>query len=271
MPKDTSQTTHEIETEAGRLFVRETGEGRPCLLWPSIFADGHLYDEIASHLPGLRLILIDGPGHGRSGPARALSLAAQARGLMEVAEALALERAVIGGTSWGGIVAAHAARAAPERVSAALLINTPLELGTGASLQQRFIAAGARWIPGMRVFREGVARSFFTDPTLADCPDYAEAFHGMLKRAEGRAMGPVVRSVLFDGPPLRPLLPEITVPTLMIAGREDGMYPLDEMRAAAATLPNGRFAEVPGRHISVVDAPGQTAHAIRDFLECHPA
>ncbi|MEL6551709.1 MAG: alpha/beta hydrolase [Pseudomonadota bacterium] len=271
MPKDTSQTSHEIDTEAGRLFVRETGAGRPCLLWPSIFTDGHVYDEIAGHLPGLRLIRIDGPGHGRSGPARTLTLAAQAQGLLAVMEALGLARAVIGGTSWGGLVAAHAARAAPGRASVALLINTPLELGTAASLQQRFIAAGARWAPGLRVFRDGVARSFFADPALPELPDYAQAFHAMLKRAEGRAMGPVVRAVLLEGPPLRPLLPEITVPTLMIAGRDDAMYPLDEMRAAAATLQNGQFTEVPGRHISVVDAPKQTADAIRDFLERHPA
>ncbi|MEL6913306.1 MAG: alpha/beta hydrolase [Pseudomonadota bacterium] len=142
-------------------------------------------------------------------------------------------RPVVGDTSWGDLVASHAARAAPDLVSAALLINTPLEHGAGASFMQRFIAAGARWAPGLGVFRQGVARSFFADPSLADSPDYRAAFHAMLKAADGRAMGPVVRAVLLDAPPLRPLLPGITVPTLMIAGREDGMYPAQGLRGGS--------------------------------------
>lgn len=258
--------THRIETPAGQLFVREDGVGDPLILWPSIFTDGHVYDLIVPLLDGYRVIRIDGPGHGRSGPPAANDVASHGTSMLAVMNALGIERAVVGGTSWGGIVAAHAALQSPERVSAALLLNTPLELGTAPSLAQRFIAWGARYAPGAGVFRNGVAKSFFSDSSLTQAPDYAHHFHAMLQGADNQALGAAVRAVLLDGPPLATLLPCLKVPTLMIAGRADPMYPLEQQEAAAKTLAKGTFAVVRGKHISAVDAPNETAAAILEFL-----
>lgn len=261
-----SSHTHLITTAAGKLFVREEGTGEPLILWPSIFTDGRVYDALVPHLGGYRVILIDGPGHGRSGPPVANTVADHGAAVLAVMDALGVGHALVGGTSWGGIVAAHAALKAADRVTAALLLNTPLALGAVPSLGQRFIAWGARWAPGAGPFRNGVARSFFSDPSLSQAPDYARHFHAMLQGADRQALGAAVRTVLLDGPPLAPLLPRLEVPTLMLAGRADPMYPLAEQEAAAKTLPQGSFAVVPGNHISAVDAPQETAAAILAFL-----
>ncbi|MEM6728390.1 MAG: alpha/beta hydrolase [Pseudomonadota bacterium] len=261
-------TDASVTSTAGQLFVTESGAGAPFLLWPSIFTDHRLYDPILPLLPGRRVIRIDGPGHGRSGPLpEARAPGVFGRAILDVMDALELERAALGGTSWGGIAAAQAALTAPERVEKLVLMNTPLHLGEKSpSLGTRFIAAGARWAPGARLFRNGVAKSFFADPSLAAHPAFRSAFHAMLAEADGAALGPAVRSVLFDGPPLAPHLAELNVPTLMIAGREDPMYPVEAMQRAAAENPRITFQAVAGRHISVIDATEAVAASLNRFL-----
>ncbi|MEO0487901.1 MAG: alpha/beta hydrolase [Pseudomonadota bacterium] len=259
---------YEINTSAGRLFVTEVGEGRPILLWPSIFTDHHVFDPIMPGLSGFRVVRVDGPGHGRSGaPTQPLTMAACGAAMIEIMDALGLETAVLGGTSWGGIAAAQAAVLAPDRVDAAVLMNTPMDLGAGrAGLATRFICAGARWMPKAALFRNGVARSFFQDPKLNRHPDYARAFHGMLRSADPRGLSAAVRAVLLESKPLRPLLANLTVPALVIAGEHDPMYAVSDLRSASETLSNGTLRIVPGNHISPVDAPDAVIEAMQAFL-----
>jgi 3-oxoadipate enol-lactonase len=65
-------------------------------------------------------------------------------------------------------------------------------------------------------------------------------------------------------------LPGITAPALVIAGRQDGMYPLAQMEAAAASLPRGRLVVLETHHISAVDAPDATRQAVDAFLATLP-
>jgi pimeloyl-ACP methyl ester carboxylesterase len=58
----------------------------------------------------------------------------------------------------------------------------------------------------------------------------------------------------------------IGVPTLVIAGSDDSMYPASQQREFAARIPGADFATVPGRHISVIDAPEAVAEMIDAFL-----
>ncbi|WP_410596950.1 alpha/beta fold hydrolase [Amycolatopsis sp. lyj-23] len=58
-------------------------------------------------------------------------------------------------------------------------------------------------------------------------------------------------------------LHRITTPTLVLVGAEDDGHATAD--ALAATLPNGRFARVPGTHFTAMSSPELTA-AMADFL-----
>src|SRR5688500_16141059 len=61
------ERTTDVPTRLGRLHVRMIGEGRPTVLWPSMFVDSHTWDPMLPLLPtGRRYLLVDGPGLGRS-------------------------------------------------------------------------------------------------------------------------------------------------------------------------------------------------------------
>ncbi|MEM1399436.1 MAG: alpha/beta hydrolase, partial [Pseudomonadota bacterium] len=260
-----------VQTQLGDLFVKQAGSGDTTLvLWPSIFTDHRIYQGLTEALSGkYRLLLIDGPGHGRSqGPDTEFTMAQSAGALASILDHYALEKAVIGGTSWGGLTAAELSLSQPNRVQALILMNTPMEIdGRRPDMSATLIALGARYGLRLSLFRNGVANSFFSREALTVNPDFAEAFHAMLTHANPRQLSAAVRSVLLHGTPLKDRMADISVPTLVIAGTQDAMYPIEIQRKAAALAQQGDFAAVKGKHISAVEQPGPVATRIDDFIQ----
>ena len=66
MKKAMTEQQTMIETNVGSLAVRERGEGRPAVLWHSLFMDERSWERVEEDLSAeRRLVLITGPGHGR--------------------------------------------------------------------------------------------------------------------------------------------------------------------------------------------------------------
>ncbi|WP_363323261.1 alpha/beta hydrolase [uncultured Tateyamaria sp.] len=266
----TAPVSHLVPTSLARLHVVETGQGPETLvLWPSIFTDHHIYDDLVARLStSYRFLLIDGPAHGQSeGGTDAFTMEDCAKAMSEVMDHFNLDRAIVGGTSWGGITAAHLALMSPARVKALVLMNTPMQIDAKRpGLKARFIAGGARWALKTASFRNGVAESFFSATVLAANTAYARAFHDMLKAANPAPLATAVRSVILRGAPLLDRMSELTVPTLVIAGKEDRMYPIAVQAKAALLAPQGRFEAVGGKHISAVERPDRVADIIKKFI-----
>lgn len=262
--------THVVTTDLGRLIVVEAGSGpETIMLWPSIFTDHRIYDEIVARLGvSYRVFLIDGPAHGQSeGGENEFTMETCGAAMAQVMDHFGFEKAIIGGTSWGGITAAHLALAAPERAKALVLMNTPMEIDAARpGLKARSIASGARWMLRSKFFRDGVAKSFFSPEVLKANRAYAQAFHTMLKSADPSRLATAIRSVILRGTPLKDRMSDLTVPTLVIAGKEDEMYPIAVQAEAALLAPKGRFEPVGGKHISVVERPDEVSALLRDFI-----
>lgn len=267
-----------IPTCIGTLAVSDTGhksaQGQTIVLWPSILADYRIYShQIEAWRDTHRLIAVDGPGHGKSGPSPGLfSMSACGQALGEVLDALAISApVVVVGTSWGGLVAGEFALAQPRRTHALVMLNTPvIKASHGPTLSNRFVVWGARWIHGAKVYQDGVAKSFFLRSTLKRGGLTQQNFHEHLREVDGRALSQAVQSVLIEREPLAPRLNRIGVPTLFVVGRHDAMYPADALRGAAQALPHGRFVELNTAHISVVDEPEQVTELINDFMRQLP-
>jgi len=266
-----------IQTKIGRLAVRDTGRtpagGEILVLWPAIFVDHTIYRaQIAAWAKRHRLVVIDGPGHGDSGPAPGpFTMAHCGRAVAQILDALAISGpVVIVGTSFGGLVGGEFALAYPERTRAVVMLNTPVH-ASQRGFGDRFIAWGARRLHRTGVFVQGTAKSFFLPETIARSGPALEDFRRHLREANGAALATTVRSVLLERAPLAPRMRNIRAPVLFIAGSEDKMYPADSLGEAAATLLQGRFEIIESAHISVVDAPQATTALIDDFLSNLPA
>jgi pimeloyl-ACP methyl ester carboxylesterase len=68
-----------------------------------------------------------------------------------------------------------------------------------------------------------------------------------------------------------PLLADINVPTLVIAGREDRMIPVEQSRAMADRIPGAQFTVIAeAAHLPPMEQPIATSRVIGEFLEALP-
>jgi 3-oxoadipate enol-lactonase len=270
-PEPTTMTTRLILTRLGRLAVHMAGESGPVVLfWPAVFSDSSIYQAQVEALHGrYRLILIDGPGFGRSDPpTRPFTMEACADAAAEVLEQLDVQRLVWVGTSWGGIVGVHFAVRHPQKLRGLALANTPFDMpAEGPGFSDRFVVWGAGWIGNTEFYANGVARSFFPQCWRASHPEELAAFVAALKAPERRGMAVAGRSVLLDRTSVLPLLPQIHTPTVVIAGADDQLYPAPTLKAAAARIAGARFVEIPASgHVSALDQPARVSAVLGEFL-----
>jgi 3-oxoadipate enol-lactonase len=268
-----------MQTSLGKLAVWDTGTQNtslesvspPIVLWPSIFSDHMIYTPLIEHWRGKRrVILIDGPGHGASdGPKdKTFTMQACAVAMREILDGKAIQAAVVGGTSWGGLVGGEFAILYPERTLGVVMMNTPFFVSpTGASAGEKFITWGAGAILGTNLFTNGVARAFFLPATREAGGPVISHFHNSLHQSDPKALSNAIRSVLIERIQLADRLETIKTPSLVIAGLKDDMYPLEMQREAAKKLPRGVFEMVDSQHISVVDKPLEVARLIDTFLD----
>jgi len=126
-----TEITHKlIEANGIRIHVAEAGEGFPVLLchgFPEIwYSWRHQMRALAA--AGYRALAPDQRGYGETSAPDAIekySIHHLVGDLTSLLEALGLERAVVVGHDWGGIVAWQMALLAPHRVAAVVGVNTP--------------------------------------------------------------------------------------------------------------------------------------------------
>lgn len=271
-PEAATITTRLLATRLGRLAVHMAGDSGPVLLfWPAVFSDSSIYRAQVEALRGrCRLILIDGPGFGRSdAPTRPFTMESCSDAAAEVLRQLEVPHVVWVGTSWGGIVGVHFAVRHPQLVRGLALMNTPFDVpADGPRFSDRMVVWGARLIGNSSVYATGVARSFLPAPWRNTHSDAFVAFVAALRTSDRAGMAVTARSVLLERASVLPLLPRIDVPTVVVAGEDDQLYPAPTLKAAADRVPGARFVMIPSSgHISAMDQPEQVGAVLMELVD----
>lgn len=251
------------------LHIEVIGSGQPLVLLHGWAMHGGIFTPLVQRLRSeFQLHVVDLPGHGRSRDS-AVPLA-----LEPCVQAIAerVPRAPWFGWSLGGLMALHAATTRPEAVPAlVMLCATPC------------FVRGEDW-------RFGVSAEIFRDFAHGLREDYTgtldrfialEAFGSDHAREEIRSLraelfahGEPAASVLADGlelletADLREGLPQLSVPSLWLAGRRDRLVDPRAMRDAAALAPNSRHAVIEhAGHAPFLTHGDAVADALRAFLK----
>jgi pimeloyl-ACP methyl ester carboxylesterase len=264
-----------IPTKIATLHVEVRGDGPAIVCWPSLYCDARTLDPLVEDLArDHRMVVIDGPGHGQSGaPTRRFSLDDCADAAMEVLDALGIHRAVWLGAAWGGHVGVAAARRHGERLSGLVLLNAPMAPWRGGRLWLMRLTYALLAVFGPRSF---VAR-LVADKMIAQGAEpgraaLVETVVAALRRCDKRGLLLAARSAMFERGDLVPLLPEVRVPTLFVAGSEDAIFPVEEARAQAARIPRCRFVVVErSSHQSALEAPERVLAVVREALAASAA
>ena len=119
-----------------RLNLHDAGDpdGPPVLALHGVTGHGLRFRPLVDALPHLRWIAADVRGHGRSPWLPPWNLEQHVSDVLRVLDDLQVERAAVVGHSFGGAIATHLARTAPERVGRLVLLDPALGLDPGDML-----------------------------------------------------------------------------------------------------------------------------------------
>jgi pimeloyl-ACP methyl ester carboxylesterase len=205
-----------------------------------------------------------GSGKHRLDPPRAVDVAEHVADLAALIDAEGVERAVLVGHSYGGIVALEAAARIPARVAAVVAYEPPYGPLAGAALRPYFAVVARETRDALeRGGRAGAARAFLervAGPGTWDAmPERARGFLA----AEG---GGAVADAGMDG--LDPDgLEGIACPVTILTGAASEPFYAPIADTLAARIPGARRVDLPGlRHTAPITDAAPVAAAVRAAL-----
>lgn len=248
-----------------RVHYSDEGDatGAPVVFANSLGTDLRLWDQVVARLPaGLRIIRYDKRGHGLTDslpPPYAMgTLISDAEALLDH---LGIRNCVFVGLSIGGMIAQGLAVKRKDQVRALVLSNTAAKIGTIQMWQERINIAAEQGIEGLAdtTMERWFSKAFRRTPDLA-------MWRNMMVRQP--LEGYVGCAAAIAGTDFFTTTAGLEIPTLAIAGSEDGSTPPDLVRETAALVEGAQFHLVRGAgHLPCVEKPDEYAEVLTTFIK----
>jgi pimeloyl-ACP methyl ester carboxylesterase len=264
----------ELRVDGRRYCVADLGKGPPIVLLHGL--GGSLYDWRHLLRPlatSQRVLAIDllGAGESEIPEKEDFSIAAQARRVKGLLDALGVARATLVGNSYGGGIALRFAQDWPERIDRLILINSvcyadaiPTYVGLAKAPCAECVA---ETLPLGKMTRWVLRGSYRTVEKLSN--DELDTYIRELQ-APGRrsAIIRTVRDVVpRDTTEFESRLKSILAPALLIWGSADETVPVRLGRRLQRELPDARLVELDAGHVPNQECPEEVLRLIRRFLE----
>jgi pimeloyl-ACP methyl ester carboxylesterase len=262
----------------------DRGERSPVLLCDGIGCDGYVWRYLRHDLADRFGVHPHYRGHGRTAAPRdprRVTIEDLADDVACVLDDARVERAVLMGHSMGVQVALETYRRHPARVAGLVLLcgasSHPLKTFRGSDKLEELLPKVEKWIhrlPGVvnRLTRTllptrlayEVASRLEIRRELVEPSDFMPYLEG-LARIDTRLFVTMLASAGQHS--ADDLLPEIRVPTLVVAGERDGFTPAERSRAMAAAIPGAELLEIPNAsHTAPIERPALVDSTIREFV-----
>lgn len=218
---------------------------------------------LPSLTPHLRVLRFDHRGHGRSAPRREpVTIEDLAADVLATADSLGLTRFDLAGLSLGGMVGIRLAAAHPDRIRRLALLCTSAHPTPASVWRERAVAVRAG---GMSAIADPAAARWITQDRAAADPDLFAGLRAMIADDIDAATYAHLADMI-TGLDLRPDLPRITAPTLVVGARSDIALPMDHQRAIAEAVPGARLELIDGGHLPTFEHPARVARLLLDHF-----
>jgi pimeloyl-ACP methyl ester carboxylesterase len=258
-----------LAVEGHALHYLAWGAGPPVVLVHGFAGSGEAWAGVAAELARDHAVYaLDLLGFGRSAkPVRAdHSLAGHGRRVAAFAAALGLRGATLAGHSMGGVVAAYAALAdAGGAFGRLALLDANFYRRNGPPIPMlpplpRLLAARF-YAPAARA---ASLRRCFADPALVT-PELLERYLAPTRLPGAREA--LAAFLATPGPATYAALPpRLRLPTLILWGERDALWPLADAERLRREVPGGALRVIPGAgHMLQEERPAAVAGALRSF------
>jgi pimeloyl-ACP methyl ester carboxylesterase len=281
--------TERLTTRDGRtLAYHRSGSGPTLVCHPGGPGFSSLYlADLAGLGDELELVLLDPRGTGGSDPAPdpgAYAIADYVSDVEELREHLGLEQLLLLGHSHGGVVAVEYAASHPDRVERLILASTIARHGPEQAAAMEEAVEARKDEPwhadAVDALQTELQGSFADGRELMELArrmmplyyaDYGEREQRHVASLAGDSLcvdaTRLWEKEIWEHFDLRPLLPSLTMPTLVITGEQD--FITGPICAAELTegIPAPESVVLPGvGHMTFVEGPEQFREAVLTFL-----
>lgn len=248
------------------LYVVESGsqDGPAVVFAHALGSDLTMWDAVVAKLPqSLRLIRMDMRGHGKSPcPDDPYPMGDLVGDAARCLDRLGVKDCVFVGLSIGGIIAQGLAAERLDLVRGLVISNTAAKIGTPAIWANRIKAVREG---GIDAVIDANMQRWFSRATHRDHPEIVETARIRLRTTPLAGylgcMAAVADTDLYES------TARLRLPTLAIAGSEDGSTPADLVRETAGLIPGARFRLIRGAgHMPPVENPDEFARLLSEFL-----
>lgn len=259
-----------VDTGAASLRYRFDGpDAGPCVvLLPSLGTTLELFDPQVPRLCGFQRVLrLDHRGHGgSSAPPGPYTIEDLGRDVVCAMDALGVERAALCGVSLGGMVAMWVASHHPQRVTSLVVACSAPELGPPEPWHERAARVRAE---GTAALLDLLYERWFPQEVREDRPELREVVARMLGSCDAEGYASCCEAIAAMD--LRPSLPAIEAPALVIAGGKDPVTPPGTALALAQALGAGLLVLPAAGHLANLATEAAFTDALVDHLVGSPS
>jgi pimeloyl-ACP methyl ester carboxylesterase len=226
----------------------------PLVLIPGLMCTGRIYQHQTERLGQTRPVML---ANHWSHP----SMAGIATSILD----LAPDTFALAGTSMGGYVAFEIMRQAPERVAKLILMSTSAKPDAPERSEGRRRQVDSARQHGMRAGTKALYPSL-VHPARHEDLRLLGVFIDMAEELGTEAFARQIEAIIGRADS-RPTLPQIKVPTLVIAGRHDKLITPDNSEEIASGIPGARLETVDHcGHMGMMEMPETYHRLIAEFL-----
>ena len=275
------------DSESGFVQVRgidvhykDEGQGVPVLLLHGSFGSLRTWDGVVDALEDeFRLIRLDQPPTALSGPIPASAGDLWLEDFIDLfLDALGIERAVLVGTSSGGIIAYRFAAKYPERTTALVIANSPSAVVDNSAIATPRAVATMSLL-GSRVLhhRPKLYWRWFLEWLYSDSSKVSEAlvqqYYDMGRKTRSLPPNERMYARVSDNDEVTRILGGVRAPTLLLWGLVDPVLPepmAHQIQRKLSSAPTTLVRLQTTGHYPPVESPERVADEIGKFLESLP-
>jgi len=272
-----------LDTKYIRLhYLRHAGTEPPLLLMPGLTANAHAFDGVVGAGVRRAVLAVDLRGRGLSDkPDQGYGMGEHAADIIGMLDEFGMDRAIVGGHSFGGILSVYLACHYPDRIEKIIIIDAAARThpNTGEMVAPALSRLGRKW-PSFSDFLADIKKAPYLKGEWY--PEMERYYRGDVKQLDDgtyttnsslEQITQAIQGVAGSGIDWSEYVSRVTQPALLINAREnyDDKAPILPEELALETidlLQAGQYKAVSGNHLTMLYGEGakQIAAAINDFV-----
>lgn len=266
----TNKNLH-VSTNLGSIHISVSGHGPAMFFWPSLMMESSMWEQQAEFFnKDYQVILIDGPGHGNSEAlSRYFTIEECALCLSQIMDHLKIDRGIVVGNSWGGMMGSVFAALYPQRTIATVLMNCTASMAPiGQRVEYRLLGLIAKNFNKMpKFFVSKAIKAFVGGSTEKNRESVIGTLANKLSQVNIKSVRWAIQSVVVNRQDQHELIKQIKSPALIIAGKEDRIFPVLETKRMANVISGSQFEVLDEvGHSAAIENPQLVNKKIESFL-----